>query len=196
MTKKEDLIKMLEHYKVEHKDENISKLVNFLKENENAYSRTNLGGHITCSTWILNKECDEVFLIHHAKYDKWLQPGGHMEIGENIFQAGLREGMEETGFSDLKLMSEKIFDIDIHKIPNNEKKSEPEHYHYDIRLIATSLKKEVNVCEKEVKGYDWTKINKLKLITNDPSLFRMVNKTEKLKEIKEHKNNKFKKFNI
>lgn len=145
--KKEAIMKMLDIYKAKNKGEDISKLIKFLTENENAYSRSNLVGHITCSTWILNKECDEVFLIHHAKYDKWLQPGGHMENGEDIFQAGLREGIEETGFLDLKLMSKNIFDIDIHKIPNNEKKSEPEHYHFDIRLAATSAKKEVNVSD-------------------------------------------------
>lgn len=188
--KKEVLQKLINKYIKQYPGEDISPLIDFLKDSDNPYNRSNLTGHITCSSWIVNDDLDEVFLIHHKKYDKWLQPGGHMESGEDIFEAGLREGMEETGFDDLYLLSGNIFDIDIHKIPASDKKGEPEHYHYDIRLITGSIDQNINVDTKEVKGYKWTKLTKLKLITNDESLSRMVDKTQtfKLKPKKQQKN--------
>lgn len=190
--KKEKLTKLIENYQKENPEEDLSKLLDFLKVDSNNYSRTNLFGHVTCSSWILNDDEEEVFLIHHAKYDKWLQPGGHMEEAEDIYDSALREGLEETGLTDLKLKSKQIFDIDIHKIPDNKKKGEPEHYHFDIRLLMDSKNMKANVCEKEVKGYSWVKLDVLKLITNDESLSRMVNKTKDFIKREKKLNNKHK----
>ena len=39
-----------------------------------------------------------VLLVHHRGLDKWLPPGGHIELDEDPEQAALREGLEETGF--------------------------------------------------------------------------------------------------
>ena len=90
-------------YKEDHPKEEISTLENFIKDNVNPYTRENLDGHITCSSWIVDNNLEKALLIHHKKYDKWLQPGGHMEKGETTLEAALREGLEETGVKDLSL---------------------------------------------------------------------------------------------
>lgn len=40
---------------------------------------------------------DKVLLIHHKKLDRWLAPGGHVELDEDTDQALSRELKEETG---------------------------------------------------------------------------------------------------
>ncbi|MBI4146010.1 NUDIX domain-containing protein [Candidatus Woesearchaeota archaeon] len=40
---------------------------------------------------------NKVLLLHHAKLDKWLFPGGHIEINETPDEAVVREFFEETG---------------------------------------------------------------------------------------------------
>jgi len=40
----------------------------------------------------------KVLLVHHNKFDKWVPPGGHIEIGETPADAMIREFVEETGF--------------------------------------------------------------------------------------------------
>src|SRR4051812_47678787 len=81
------------------------------------YDRENLPGHITGSSWIVDEARQHVLLTHHAKLNKWLQPGGHADGDENILRVSLREAEEETGLKDLRLLSHEPFDIDIHTIP-------------------------------------------------------------------------------
>ena len=42
---------------------------------------------------------------------------------------------EESGIKDFELVGKSIFDVDVHLIPENTKKGEPPHYHFDIRFI-------------------------------------------------------------
>lgn len=49
---------------------------------------------LTVAFYAVNK--GRVLLIHHKKMNKWLPPGGHVESGESIYDALLREIREET----------------------------------------------------------------------------------------------------
>ncbi|WP_047573085.1 NUDIX domain-containing protein, partial [Pseudomonas syringae] len=66
-------------------------------------------------------------LIHHAALGIWVQPGGHVDPGESPVLAALRELLEETGVIG-ELLLQRIFDIDIHAIPANPRKGEPDHH--------------------------------------------------------------------
>jgi 8-oxo-dGTP pyrophosphatase MutT (NUDIX family) len=39
----------------------------------------------------------QILMVKHPKYDKWMAPGGHVDPGELVYQAALREIKEETG---------------------------------------------------------------------------------------------------
>lgn len=54
-------------------------------------------GHATGSAFVVNSDLDRVLLMHHRKLDKWLQPGGHADGQEDLFQVAWRETLEETG---------------------------------------------------------------------------------------------------
>lgn len=54
--------------------------------------------HLTTSVILLSRELPRrVLLMYHEKSNKWVPPGGHLEIGENSIDAGVREVFEETG---------------------------------------------------------------------------------------------------
>jgi len=40
----------------------------------------------------------EIYLIHRLRYDDWSLPKGHVEEGESLEAAAIRETQEETGF--------------------------------------------------------------------------------------------------
>lgn len=44
-----------------------------------------------------HQQTQEVFMTHHKKSGLWLAPGGHIDEGEVLFQALLREIQEELG---------------------------------------------------------------------------------------------------
>ncbi len=53
------------------------------------YSRQNMKGHLTASALVLDQN-DRVLLILHNALKRWLQPGGHLDQGEDPEQAMTR----------------------------------------------------------------------------------------------------------
>lgn len=99
----------------------------------------------TASAFIV--EDDRILLVHHAKYQKWIQPGGHVEADETPQEAAIREVWEETG-----LQVELIDETDIEIVSPNAKsiprpylclledipphKGHPAHQHIDLLFLA------------------------------------------------------------
>lgn len=48
----------------------------------------------------------EVLLVNHPRYDKWISPGGHIELDEDPDQALMREIEEETGL-EVEIIADK-----------------------------------------------------------------------------------------
>jgi 8-oxo-dGTP pyrophosphatase MutT (NUDIX family) len=95
------------------------------------FSRSNLIGHITASGLVI--DFDKVLLIRHPYLGLWIQPGGHIDDGETPEFAAIRETQEETGvLCELVWQENSLVDIDVHTIPNNPVKKEPEHIHIDL----------------------------------------------------------------
>ena len=53
--------------------------------------------HFCASAFIINPETKKILLVKHSDYDKWVQPGGHIEDDETPEEAAVREVFEETG---------------------------------------------------------------------------------------------------
>jgi len=139
----------------------------------NCFQRTHLPGHITGSAWIINPERTKTLLVHHAKLNKWVQPGGHADGDENVLRVALREGEEETGLKRLKPV-ENIFDVDIHTIPL--RKDFPEHLHYDIRFFVEADESEKIIVSEESHDVRWIALNQLGQFSNERSVLRMKEK--------------------
>jgi ADP-ribose pyrophosphatase len=98
------------------------------------YSRSTKQGHITASGLVIKD--GKALLIFHPYIKQWMQPGGHIDEGEEPIQAAIREVFEETGVvcEPLNGFLEPI-DIDLHEIPVNTKKAEGSHLHIDLLFI-------------------------------------------------------------
>ena len=51
-------------------------------------------GHITASAFVVDRARGRLLLIHHGKLRTWLQPGGHIDPGEEVLAAAMRETSE------------------------------------------------------------------------------------------------------
>lgn len=154
--------------------ETINRLVSFIKANSKCFDRHLESGHITGSAWLVNKNGSAVLMTHHRKLNRWLQLGGHAESCSDIKAVAMREAYEESGLKEIKVISEEIFDIDIHLIP--ERKHEKAHYHYDIRFALQSVGSESYTVSEESKALSWVSIADLASITVEESIIRMKRK--------------------
>lgn len=136
-----------------------------------AFSRDSfIGGHVTGSAFVLSPDRQAVLLTHHAKLDRWLQLGGHCDgIADARFVA-LKEAYEESGLSRVRLLSESVFDLDIHEIP--ARGAEPAHLHYDVRFLMLAEAGEIAV-SPESRALAWVPVDRLEDYSNAPSVLRM-----------------------
>jgi 8-oxo-dGTP pyrophosphatase MutT (NUDIX family) len=119
-------------------------------------NRNNFSGHITTSGLILHPDKLHVFMIHHLKYDMWLNPGGHFEDDESLEDSVKRECFEETG---IPVRVGKLLNIDTHFIPKNNK--EPRHIHHDFLYLCYADTDTFELEMTEVIDGRWFKIDEL-----------------------------------
>lgn len=134
-------------------------LLAFLDNHEEIASRQNLFGHLTASAIIFNPSGQRVLMIEHARHQQWLLPGGHIEPGEQPRETARREAHEEVGLTDLVLLRDSIFDIDIHRIADAPQKGEPEHWHFDLRFLFQSPTETVLLDRDEANASAWRNLH-------------------------------------
>ena len=175
-----NLVRELEKYKPldEQEKENVKKVLEFLANNTNCFDRSNLTGHITAGGLVVDGR-GNVLLNHHKKTGMWFQFGGHSDGNDNSLEVAKREIMEEAGITDLKLMSNVIFDVNTVQIAFSQKKNEPEHIHYDINFLffVNNHTFEISNESMEIK---WITIQEAKQLINkeDKAMQRMLAKYE------------------
>jgi 8-oxo-dGTP pyrophosphatase MutT (NUDIX family) len=184
MQDRQTLIAALEIYKSGYREEEAF-IPEFLRllSHAAAYQREHLPGHMTGSAWIVDDSFEYVLLTHHAKLNRWLQPGGHADGDENIERVAIREAEEETGLKDFRKLSDDLFDFDIHLIP--ERKGFPAHYHYDIRILLQANRNDKLVVTEESHDLAWVHVDEIATRSeNNISMIRMAEKTRAMKHSK------------
>ncbi len=175
-----NLIEKLQHYfpvfqeEIQYKKD----ITAFVESNPDCFERTLQKGHITASAWLLNKDCSKALLMHHAKLNAWFQLGGHCDGDSDVLRVAIKEAQEESGINGIEAVTDEIFDIDIHLIPENKK--EKAHYHYDVRFLLRVNSDELVVQNQESKELRWISKDVAALPTQERSILRMFNKWIKL----------------
>lgn len=175
-----NLIEKLKNYIPSDKEEIIFKknILDFINANPLCFERSLEIGHITASSWLLNKDHSKALLLHHAKLNRWFQLGGHCDGNPDVLSVSIKEAQEESGILAIEAISSNIFDIDIHLIPENTK--EKAHYHYDIRFLLHVTSDEEIIKNNESKELKWISKELEELPEKNPSVIRMFKKWQNL----------------
>lgn len=147
-------------YLADHPDEKdvLSPLCEVVEQAGDAVaSRKEFRGHVTAGVALVRPD-GRVLTIEHRALRKWLLPGGHVEDSDaTLRDAALRELAEETGISSdqVEPCAGVPLHIDVHSIPANDAKGEPEHLHFDFRFLFRTTVDAVELQEEEVTNYSW-----------------------------------------
>lgn len=144
----------------------------FLQRGPATFTRAHQEGHFTGSAFVVSADGERCLLLHHAKLQRWLQPGGHADGDMDLAAVALREAEEETGLTGVVVEAD-IFDLDRHWIP--ARGEEPEHQHWDVRYIVRCGGDEAPRINAESRAFAWHRIADLAAdAAFEPSIRRMA----------------------
>lgn len=157
------LVEQIEHWRDERDGgamKSLELILHLLLYSEQPFARDqHIPGHITATALVLNERTDSVLLVHHARLNRWLLPGGHVEMeDQTIFDAAHREAIEETAVQLDPNFAPYVAGFDVHGIPSNGK--EPYHLHHDI-LIGLSATNDSIAVSEESRAVIWCPIAEL-----------------------------------
>lgn len=169
-----NLLEKLAQYQTRYPEEQstIDRFHALISAHANCFDRDCWAGHITGSSWLVDPSANRLLLTHHRKLDMWLQLGGHSDGDPDSQAVAVREAQEESGLG-VRLMSPHIFDIDVHEIP--ARKSDPAHFHFDVRY-ALQADGDAFLVSEESLALAWVGIDELESYTTETSILRMRDK--------------------
>jgi 8-oxo-dGTP pyrophosphatase MutT (NUDIX family) len=173
---REDLLHKLQRYEPsEWADaEARRRMEAFVRAHPDCFERSLTCGHLTGAAWLLDRAGGRVLLTHHRKLDCWLQLGGHADGDGDLLTVALREAKEESGIESIAVVTEDIFDLDVHPIPAHG--GEPAHYHYDVRFLLQVTGDEIYRVTAESMDLAWFSMDELATLEVDESVRRMYRK--------------------
>jgi 8-oxo-dGTP pyrophosphatase MutT (NUDIX family) len=126
-------------------------VLSFTGAHPDALMRSCVEGHLTGSAVVVDHLARHSLLMLHRKLGRWFQPGGHADGDASLAAVALREGSEETGISDLRVVWPAI-DVDIHRV---HIPGEAPHLHLDVRFLALASDRSVPAGNHESLELRW-----------------------------------------
>lgn len=132
--------------------------------------RTKTPAHFTTSCVIFCPHLEKVLLVLHAKYRRWVTPGGHADGDWFWLRSALRECWEETGLTEVDVFpvktvtpSQKTWSVEsqyliphfIHRFDIDAFGNVDAHCHFDAVYLLRAFSEEVRFDATESLDIHW-----------------------------------------
>lgn len=123
------------------------------------------------SAFVVNPIDKKILLCHHKTFNRWVQPGGHIELGETPEETALRETYEETGVR-IKLIGERFPREDdfLRPLGIQRNRGKDGSLHVDITYVGIPLSQDNVIGDDEIDRYAWFSMEEL----NDLDVFQDI----------------------
>ena len=183
-------IELIKKYKPcneqEEKDKEL--MLKYINTFDDVLTRNNEICHFTASNWIVNKDRTKVLMVYHNIYKSWAWTGGHADGDSDLVHVALKEANEETGLTNLKVISDGIFSLQILTVDSHIKRGKfvASHLHLDCCfLVEADENEKLRIKDDENSGVKWVDNNKAVELTNEvkmkPIYAKLNEKVLKLK---------------
>ena len=151
----------------------VDRCLHFLLNDPACFERSNRHGHFTGSSLIVDPAAGKTLLVHHKKYNRWVQPGGHSDGIRDTFFTAWEEAFQESGLKDIRPIAPwKIADVNIQPVERYE--DVPPHLHYDLRYFFRAFSSETVVVSDESYDVAWFLPEEMPRHDDDDELVRLV----------------------
>lgn len=123
------------------------------------------------SAFVVNPTDRKILLCHHQKFNRWVQPGGHIENNETPEETALRETYEETGVR-IKLIGERFPREDdfIRPLGIQRNRGKDGSLHIDITYVGVPLNQDSVIEDDEIDRCAWFDMEQLNDIDCFPDI--------------------------
>ena len=154
------IIQQIENYRPFNQQERQDRIriLDFLRNNEDAFERSNATAHMTASAWVINADASKVLMVYHRIYDSWSWTGGHADGERDLLALAIREVQEETGVQNVRPVTEDIYSLEVLTVDGHEKRGEyvSSHLHMNVTYLLMADEKEtLHICEAENSAVAW-----------------------------------------
>ena len=120
------------------------------------------------SVFVVNPINHKLLLCHHKNFNRWVQPGGHIEKNEVPEETALRETYEETGVR-IKLIGERFPRVEdyIRPLEIQKNRGKDGGLHVDITYVGIPLSQDLVIEDEEIDRCEWFSYEEL----NDIDVF-------------------------
>ena len=154
------LIASIEQYQPYNVQEEMDKslILEWIKNNNNAFLRENTVAHMTASAWVVNADRSKVLMVYHNIYNSWSWLGGHADGETDLLFVAIREVKEEAGISNVLPVSEDIFSLESLTVDGHWKNGKyvSSHLHFNATyLLEADSEEAVSIKVDENSGVAW-----------------------------------------
>ena len=114
------------------------------------------------SVFVVNPIDKKILLCHHQKFNRWVQPGGHIEDDELPEETALRETYEETGVR-VRLLGERFPREDdfIRPLGIQRNRGKDGSLHIDITYVGIPINQDNVIEDDEIDRCAWFSLEEL-----------------------------------
>lgn len=157
---RQQLTDAIEKYRPYNEQEEMDQplILNWIKNEKDAFLRENKIAHITASAWVVNKDRSKVLMVYHNIYHSWSWLGGHADGETDLLSVAIREVKEEAGIAHVRPVSENIFSLESLTVDGHVKKGKyiSSHLHLNITyLLEADSEEDVRIKADENSGVAW-----------------------------------------
>ncbi len=147
--------------------------------------------HFTATAFVIDSK-KRTLLLWHKRLQRWMPPGGHVDVDELPEETARRECKEETGL-DVKIqgeIQENVFIDNPHEgrpltkplalllenIPASPERNEPAHQHMDFVFVARPLNEQQTLALQKEEGtkLQWFTAAEIKRLDERTEIFSNV----------------------
>ena len=154
-----DLMQELAAYRPwnEQEERDRAELLRRLGSGEELYSRDNVSAHFTASAWVVSPDRAQVLLAYHNLYDSWAWLGGHADGDRDLPAVALREVREESGLTEVRPVSDRIYSLEILSVDGHEKwgRYVSSHLHLNVTYLLGARDRALRQKPDENSGVAW-----------------------------------------
>ena len=157
---RQELLNQIEYYTPFNEQEETDKqlILNWIRNNTNAFSRENTVAHMTASAWVVNQDKSKILMVYHNISNSWSRLAGQEDGETDLLAVALREVKEEAGISHVSPVSEEIFSLESLTVDGHVKKGKyvSSHLHLNVTyLLEADSEEAVSIKADENSGVAW-----------------------------------------